>query len=129
MNISNLIKKLFYYLFTSGLFVAISLLILENISFKFNLVNFFAFASASFFILNLMQYNVVAETNVNAVKGFLNHTLLGVTTYWLLAFTMILLFYLNYTRSTIITIILSMMILSFVGYFSAYYYGYLNYIN
>ena len=48
MNPIKLIQKLLYYLLTSGLFVALSLLLLEQISIKFDLVNFFAFAFCIF---------------------------------------------------------------------------------
>ena len=45
----KLLRSFFYYFLTSGLFVALSLFILDLISQRYNLVNFFAFASAGFF--------------------------------------------------------------------------------
>ena len=116
-------------MFTSGLFIAITLFVLDIIWVKFNLVNFFAYASAIFFLLNLMQYNVVSSNNPLAVKGFLNHTLLGFSIATLFGILMIILYNLKYPKGVIINIMLSCIILAFVLYFLAYNYGYLNFMN
>ena len=52
----HVLKLLFNNLITSGLFVAVALTVLEVISKRVNLVGFYAFTSASFFLINLMQY-------------------------------------------------------------------------
>lgn len=127
MNPINLIQKLFYYLFTSGLFVALSLLLLEQISIKFDLVNFFAFASAAFFIVNLMQYNVVDKKNPSATRGFLIHTLFGISLWAFLAILMFFLHKFNFQRGDINSIIISAMICGFLLYFYCYYKGFLNF--
>lgn len=123
----KLLRSFFYYFLTSGLFVALSLFILDLVSQKYNLVNFFAFASAAFFLINLMQFNVINNTNPSANRGFLIHTFFGIGLWVLLA---ILLYFLNefkYNITEINSIILSTMIIGFIAYFSAYYYGYLNF--
>lgn len=127
MNPIKLIQKLLYYLFTSGLFVALSLLLLEHISIKFNLVNFFAFASAAFFIVNLMQYNVVDKNNPTASRGFLIHTLFGISLWATLAILMFFLHKYNFSRGDINSIIISSMIIGFLSYFYSYYKGLLNF--
>ncbi len=127
MNPIKLIQKLIYYLLTSGLFVALSLLLLEQISVKFNLVNFFAFASAGFFIVNLMQYNVVDKKNPSASRGFLIHTLFGVGLWAFLAILMFFLHKFNFQRGDINSIIISTMIFGFLLYFYLYYKGLLNF--
>ena len=127
MNPIKLIQKLIYYLLTSGLFVALSLLLLEQISVKFNLVNFFAFASAGFFIVNLMQYNVVDKKNSSASRGFLIHTLFGVSLWAILAILMFFLYKFNFQRGDINSIIISTMIFGFLLYFYLYYKGLLNF--
>ena len=127
MNPIKLIQKLLYYLFTSGLFVALSLLLLEQISVKFDLVNFFAFASAAFFIVNLMQYNVVDKKNPSASRGFLIHTLFGISLWAFLAVLMFFLHKYNFPRGDINSIVISTMIFGFILYFYAYYKGYLNF--
>ena len=127
MNPIKLIQRLIYYLLTSGLFVALSLLLLEQISVKFDLVNFFAFASAAFFIVNLMQYNVVDKKNPSASRGFLIHTLYGISLWAFLAILMFFLHKYNFSRGDINSIIISIFILGFILYFYAYYKGYLNF--
>jgi hypothetical protein len=127
MNLVLFFRTFFYYLFTSGLFISITLTFLEYISKLYNFVNVFAFASASFFIINLMQYNVVAENNPLAVKGFLIHSLLGVSCYWFLAVTMLILYNYKYSRSDMITIMLSLIVITFLIYIFAYKKGYLNF--
>tara|TARA_B100000989_G_C19501404_1_gene454459 strand:+ start:127 stop:510 length:384 start_codon:yes stop_codon:yes gene_type:complete len=127
MDPIKLIQKLFYYLFTSGLFVALSLLLLEQISIKFDLVNFFAFASAAFFIVNLMQYNVVDKKNPSASRGFLIHTLFGVSLWVFLAILMFFLHKFNFQRGDINSIVISTIIFGFLLYFYCYYKGFLNF--
>ena len=123
----KLLKSFLYYFLTSGLFLAVSLVILEVISKRFNLVNVFAFASASFFIINLMQFNVVYNTNPSASRGFLIHTLFGIILWTLLAVLMYFLYKFKYNITEINSIILSSFFIGFIIYFSAYYYGYLNF--
>ena len=123
----KLLKSFFYYFLTSGLIISVALVFLESIADKYNMVNFFAFASASLFLFNLAQFNVINNTNPSANRGFLIHTLIGITLWVILA---ILLYFLNefkYNITEINSIILSTMIIGFITYFSAYYYGYLNF--
>ena len=129
MNFSLFFRTFFYYFFTSGLFISLALSILEFISKYYNFVNVFAFASASLFLINLMQYNVVAENNPLAVKGFLIHTVLGVSCFWLLAFIMLILHSYKYSRTDINTIMLSLIVITFVIYIYSYKKGYLNFLG
>ena len=123
----KLLKSFFYYFLTSGLIISVALVFLETIADKYNMVNFFAFASAGLFLFNLAQFNVINNTNPSANRGFLIHTFFGVGLWALLA---ILLYFLNEFKYNIIeinSIILSTMIIGFIAYFTAYYYGYLNF--
>ena len=123
----KLLRSFFYYFLTSGLFVSLSLFILDLISHKCALVNFLAFSSGAFFLINLMQFNIINNTNPSAKRGFLIHTFLGTGLWILLA---ILLYFLNefkYNITEINSIILSTMLIGIITYFSAYYYGYLNF--
>tara|TARA_A100001011_G_C13737722_1_gene606169 strand:+ start:13 stop:387 length:375 start_codon:yes stop_codon:yes gene_type:complete len=123
----KLLKSFFYYFLTSGLIISVALVFLESIAHKYNMVNFFAFASAGLFLFNLAQFNVINNTNPSANRGFLIHTFFGVGLWALLA---ILLYFLNEFKYNIIeinSIILSTMIIGFIAYFTAYYYGYLNF--
>ena len=127
MQFSQIIKSFFYYFLTSGLFIAVTLLLLELISQKFNLVNFFAFTSAAFFIFNLMQFNVIYNNNPSAKRGFLIHSIFGITLWMLLAILLIILNEYKFNISEINSIIISAMIIGFLLYFIIYYYGYLNF--
>lgn len=123
----KLLKSFIYYFLTSGLIISAVLVFLENIAHKYKIVNFFAFASGSFFLFNLAQFNVINNTNPLANRGFLIHTLLGITLWVILA---ILMYFLNEFKYNIIeinSIILSTFFFGFIIYFSAYYYGYLNF--
>jgi len=129
MDVRVLIRTFVFYFLTSGLIIALALTFLEHVSKYYSFVNVFAFASASLFLINLMQYNVVAENNHLAVKGFLIHTLLGVSCFWLLALTMLFLHSFKYSRSDIITIMLSLMVISFVTYLYSYKKGYFDFLG
>ena len=123
----KLLKSFFYYFLTSGLIISVALVFLQSIADKYNMVNFFAFASAGLFLFNLAQFNVINNTNPSAKRGFLIHTFFGIGLWVLLA---ILLYFLNefkYNITEINSIILSTMVIGFIAYFSAYYYGYLNF--
>jgi len=127
MPINGLIKSLLYHLFTSGLFISITLVVLKMISSSINFVNVFAFASASMFLINLLQYNVVDQNNPKASRGFIIHTLLGVGCYLILAVSMYILHVLNYSRATILTSLLSASIFLFLSYLFMYRKGLLNF--
>ena len=129
MDVRVLIRTFVFYFLTSGLIIALALTFLEHVSKFYNFVNVFAFASASFFLINLMQYNVVAENNHLAVKGFLIHTILGVLSFLCLTITMLILHSFKYSRSDIITIMLSLMVIIFVTYLYSYKKGFLDFLG
>jgi hypothetical protein len=104
MQLKDIIKNLITNLFTSGLFVAISLVILQLLSEYNNLVSFFAFASASFFIVNLFQYNLIDTTNKQATLTFLLHTIIGGVIWVSFAVLMYILYLNNFKRNDIILI-------------------------
>tara|TARA_Y100000816_G_C26017286_1_gene532087 strand:+ start:47 stop:433 length:387 start_codon:yes stop_codon:yes gene_type:complete len=128
MQFSQIIKSFFYYFLTSGLFIAVTLLLLELISQKFNLVNFFGFTSAGFFLINLMQFNVVYNNNPSAKRGFLIHTIFGMSLWMFLAVLLIILNNYKFNILEINSIIISTMFFGYLLYFIIYYYyGYLNF--
>jgi hypothetical protein len=129
MDITLLFRTLFFYFFTSGLIISLALTFLEYVSKFYSFVNVFAFASASFFLINLMQYNVVAENNPLAVKGFLIHTILGVLSFLFFSMTMLILHSFKYSRSDIITIMLSLIVITFVTYLYSYKKGFLDFLS
>lgn len=121
------LNSFFYYFLTSGLIISAALVFLESIADKYNMVNFFAFASAGLFLFNLMQFNVVNNKNPSANRGFLIHTFFGVSLWALLS---VIMYFLNEYKFNILqinSIILLIMVTGFITYFSLYYYGYLNF--
>ncbi len=73
----NLSKSFLYYWFTSGIIIAVFLVILEIISYNPNFVEIFAFLSGSFFLINFFQFYTVDSENKNAMKPFLVQTMIG----------------------------------------------------
>ena len=127
MKIGFLAERFIYYFLTSGIFISISLVILEVISKKFNLVDMFAFASASFFLINLMQYNVVANENIVAVPGFLKQTIFGSLVYLFFAVILFILYKFNTSREEIIIYMLITIIIVYILYAIAYKNGLLKF--
>ena len=92
--------------FTYGLFVALTLTLLELINKNINYVGFFAFLSASFFIVNLIQYYIIDKTNPKASKTFLIHTILGGLAWVLYALLMYVIYLNKFTTTQNIFILL-----------------------
>ena len=95
----NLVKSFGFHLFTTGLIVSFLMLFLEVISYNPNFVEIFAFLSASFFIINLFQFNTVNNENKNAVNNFLVQTLFGGVIWVFYAFIMVVLYKLNFSKN------------------------------
>jgi len=73
----NLSKSFLYYWFTSGIIIALFLVVLEVISYNPNFVEIFAFLSGSFFLINFFQFYTVNSENKSAMKPFLVQTMIG----------------------------------------------------
>ena len=74
-----------------------------------------------------MQFNVIYNNNPSAKRGFLIHSIFGITLWMLLAILLIILNEYKFNISEINSIIISAMIIGFLLYFIIYYYGYLNF--
>ena len=109
MNIYNFFEEFLSYFLTSGIIISLSLVILKFISQHHNLVGFYAFASASFFIVNLMQYHVIDKENKDADLTFLLHTIVGGviwTIYSLIMYTLYLYNFSTFNNLLITTIVI-----------------------
>tara|TARA_Y100000022_G_C12910528_1_gene222586 strand:+ start:89 stop:472 length:384 start_codon:yes stop_codon:yes gene_type:complete len=116
----EIFKLIIKHFLTSGIFISLGFALLEYISKFSNMVNLFAFASASFFIINLIQFNIISNNNVKASKGFLIHTLIGTFTFFILALFMFILYLNNYNSRKIIVytfILMTIFILSYLYLF------------
>ena len=123
MNIYNFFKEFLSYFLTSGIIISLSLVILKFISQYHNLVGFYAFASSSFFIVNLMQYHVIDSENKDANLTFLLHSMVG-GVIWIVYLLIIYILYLyNFSTFNNLLITTIVIIVTTIIYF------YLTYNN
>ena len=113
----HVLKLLFNNLITSGLFVAVALTVLEVISKRVNLVGFYAFTSASFFLINLMQYYKLRVEKSITKYNFLVHTTIGGIVWVGYTLLMYLLYKYNFSTEQNIAITLIIYILVTAVYF------------
>jgi len=73
----DVIKNFLTYWLTSGFILAIALLVLDIISFDIKSIGVYAFLSASFFYINLLQFNLVKYKSETKIETFIMHTVLG----------------------------------------------------
>ena len=123
MNIYNFFKEFLSYFLTSGIIISLSLVILKFISQYHNLVGFYAFTSASFFIVNLMQYHVVDKENKDANLTFLLHTMIGGVIWTIYSLIMYILYIYNFSTFNNLLITTTVIIVTTIIYF------YLTYNN
>ena len=110
-------------LFTSGIFIALLLTLLEMILNNKKYLTFYAFLSSSFFVVNLIQFLIVSKNKNNFLsEQFLLHTMFGGLIFFILTYVMYLLIRekYNYREIIILTIIINII---FIGL----YYLFFNY--
>ena len=127
MYIYKFLKEFISYFFTSGIIISLSLVILKLISKYHNLVGFYAFASASFFIVNLMQYYVVDKENKQANLTFLLHTMIGGVIWTIYSVIMYFLYLYNFSTFNNILITTLVIIITTIIYFYLTYNNILNF--
>ena len=120
-------KLIIKHFLTSGIFIALGFALLEYISKFPNLVNLFAFASASFFIINLIQFNIVSNNNVKSTKGFLIHTLMGTFSFFILSLFMFILYLNNFDSRKNIVYTFIFMTIIILTYLYLYFTNKLNF--
>ena len=97
MYIYKFLQEFISYFFTSGIIITLFLVVLKLISQHNNLVGFYAFASGSFFILNLVQYSIISKENKSANLTFLLHSMIGGTIWTIYALIMYILYLYNFS--------------------------------
>jgi len=127
MDVYNFLKEFLSYFFTSGIIISLSLVVLKFISQYNNLVGFYAFASASFFIVNLMQYYVIDIENKQANLTFLLHTMIGGVIWTIYSVIMYFLYLYNFTTFNNILITTIVIIITTIIYFYLTYNNILNF--
>lgn len=109
------IKNFFTYWLTSGFILAIALLVLDIISFDNKSIGFYAFLSASFFYINLLQFNLVKYKSETKLETFIMHTVLGGLVWVTYSIIMYLLYINNFSVNTNIFItLISIIIITFI---------------
>lgn len=99
INIEKNEYNILLYIFSKnflygGIVIGICLTLLELIKYNKNLVGFYAFASASFFIINLLQFYYIDKINPEMNSVFLYHTVVG-GILWVLYSVILYIFYLK----------------------------------
>ncbi len=94
MDIVYFLKTTFKNLIIYGLFIAISLTVIEYINNNSKYIAFYAFLSASFFLVNLFQYYVINSIDKNLSSTFFIHSIIG-GIIWVLYSVIIYIFHIN----------------------------------
>ena len=117
INKIDLFKEFGTNFIKGGLLIGLTVTIIELIYKSSDLISFFAYASASLFIVQLFQYYYVNYKNSKVVDKFLFHSFVGGIIWILFIIIMILLH--KYTNNINLVVIssISLYVLSLVVYF------------
>lgn len=117
INKSDLFKEFGTNFIKGGLLIGLTVTIIELIYKSSDLISFFAYASASLFIVQLFQYYYVNYKNSKVVDKFLFHSFVGGVIWVLFIIIMILLH--KYTNNINLVVISSVLlyVLGLVIYF------------
>ena len=117
INKSDLFKEFGTNFIKGGLLIGLTVTIIELIYKSSDLISFFAYASASLFIIQLFQYYYVNYKNSKVVDKFLFHSFVGGVIWVLFIIIMILLH--KYTNNINLVVIssVSLYVLGLVIYF------------
>lgn len=96
----DVIKNFLTYWLTSGFILAIALLVLDIISFDNKSIGFYAFLSASFFYINLLQFNLIKYKSETKLETFIMHSVLGGLLWVTYSIIMYLLYINNFSVNT-----------------------------
>jgi len=111
----DIIKNLFTHWLTSGFIIAIALLVLDIISFDNKSIGVYAFFSGSFFLINLLQFNVIKYKSETKIETFIIHSILGGLFWVTYSIIMYLLYINNFSANANIFItLISVVILTFI---------------
>ena len=117
INKNDLFKEFGTNFIKGGLLIGLTVTIIELIYKSSDLISFFAYASASLFIVQLFQYYYVNYKNSKVVDKFLFHSFVGGVIWVLFIIIMILLH--KYTNNINLVVIssVSLYVLGLVIYF------------
>ena len=104
MNIKLLLRNFGFNFFKGGFTIGIALTIIDLLAHDQNLINFYAAASASFFLLQLFQFSRIYNNDPALSDGFIFHTIIGNLLYFVYVVIMYLLFLAHFSSNAIIII-------------------------
>ncbi len=100
-----------------GIILGICLTLLELIKYNKSLIGYYAFVSASFFLVTLIQFYYIDKLNPKMNYTFLYHTMIGAII-WTLFSVILYVFYLKNLDARInILLVLLMIVLTWIIYY------------
>lgn len=111
----DVIKNFFTYWLTSGFILAITLLVLDIISFDNKSIGIYAFLTGSFFYINLLQFNLIKYKSETKIETFILHTVFGGLFWVTYSIIMYLLYINNFSvNANIFITLISITIVTFI---------------
>lgn len=122
INIPNNNYTSLLYIFSKnflygGIILGICLTLLELIKYNKNLIGYYAFISASYFIVNLIQFYYVDKLNPEMNYTFLYHTIIGGIMWSIFSIILYVLYLNNLDTSTNILLTLLIVIVTWIIYY------------
>ena len=109
-----------------GIILGIALTILELIKYEKNLISLYAFISASFFLVNLVQFYYIDKINPSMNYTFLYHTIIGGIV-WTVFAVILYIFYLQKIKTNIkILLVFLITIITWIVYYLLIEYKYIK---
>ena len=113
-SLINIFSKNFLY---GGVILGICLTLLELIKYNKNLIGYYAFVSASYFIVNLIQFYYVDKLNPEMNYTFLYHTIIGGIMWSIFSVILYVFYFRNLDTSTNILLTLLIVIVTWIIYY------------
>lgn len=122
INIPNNDYPSLLYIFSKnflygGVILGICLTLLELIKYNKNLIGYYAFVSASYFIVNLIQFYYVDKLNPEMNYTFLYHTIIGGIIWSIFSVILYVFYFINLDTSTNILLTLLIVIITWIIYY------------
>ena len=102
MDLNKIVRVSIKNFLYGGLVVGLLLGLLELIQDSRKLLSFYAFVSGSFFVIQIIQYEYIKNTNDALMQKFLIHSIIGGIMWVLYSIILYLLYLYKYSRGKII---------------------------
>ena len=115
--IKTLLQNFIGNFIKGGLMIGIALTIIDLIAKYDGMIQFYAFASASFFLIQLFQYYHIYTIKQSSTDPFILHSVIGGIVYVFYVLLMLILYRLNVAPFMLITICTVLWLILTIGYF------------